>query len=41
MMPKYKVKYKQGGKDYIATVKAPNKEAAEKAVREGKSNGNE
>lgn len=40
-MPKFKVKYKQGGKCYMATVKAPNKEAAEKAVREGKNNGTE
>lgn len=36
-MPQYKVKCKRGGKTFLYTVKAPNKEAAEKAVKEGEN----
>lgn len=35
-MPQYKIKCKHGGKTMLYTVKAPNREAAEKAVKEGK-----
>lgn len=35
-MPLFKVKCKQGGKTKVYKVKAPNKDAAEKAVKEGK-----
>lgn len=38
-MPFYNVKCKKGGKTMNYKVKAPSKEAAEKAVKEGKENG--